>query len=185
MAIRRKFIRETVENLLENNKVNKAPVSVAQIAKSLDLEIRYQGAEDELSGFLLRDIKSNRAVIGVNDTHSSNRKNFTIAHEIGHFLLHEGDVIHIDRGNAGFRMKLRSEEASKGTEVDEIEANLFAAELLMPINFLEKDLAQLGNLDLQDERVERELTILAKKYQVSNQALTFRLINLGFIESHS
>jgi Zn-dependent peptidase ImmA (M78 family) len=185
MTIRRKYIRELVQKILQKNQIIAPPVLVTKVADGLGIEIRYEPAEEELSGFLLRDVKSNRAVIGVNTNHGENRKNFTIAHEIGHFLLHEGDVIHVDRANAGFRVKLRSDEASKGTNIDEIEANLFAAELLMPVAFLKKDLSEIGNLDVQDDKVEAALQEIAKKYRVSTQALIFRLINLGFIESHS
>jgi Zn-dependent peptidase ImmA (M78 family) len=63
---------------------------------------------------------------------------------------------------------------------DEREANLFAAELLMPAKFLQKDLSG-QNLDLlEDEGVL--LHKLARKYKVSTQALSFRLANLGHIK---
>lgn len=60
----------------------------------------------------------------------------------------------------------------------EMEANLFAAELLMPKQFLDADLAKLGGLDLFEDEVLRDL---AKKYEVSVQAMTHRLTNLEYI----
>ena len=65
-----------------------------------------------------------------------------------------------------------------GEDVEEREANLFAAELLMPAAFLKEDL--LGkDVDLIGDSAF--LQRLAKKYDVSVQALTFRLANLGYI----
>ena len=114
-------------------------------------------------------------LIGVNARHGENRQNFTIGHEIGHFLLHEGDEVHVDRE---FRIKLRSGASSAGTDMEERESNLFAAELLMPARFLERDLEKIDGLDLDNETV---VARLAEKYGVSTQAMTFRLANLGYI----
>jgi len=72
----------------------------------------------------------------------------------------------------------RDERSSEGTDEHEIEANIFAAELLMPAAFLERDLEQLDPADLLDED---GLISLAAAYRVSPQALTFRLANLGYI----
>jgi Zn-dependent peptidase ImmA (M78 family) len=71
-----------------------------------------------------------------------------------------------------------SPESSRGEDDEEREANLFAAELLMPAALLKEELRG-KNFDLlgNDDFLER----LAKKYKVSVQALTFRLANLGYI----
>jgi Zn-dependent peptidase ImmA (M78 family) len=68
--------------------------------------------------------------------------------------------------------------SSKGEDNDEREANLFAAELLMPAKFLREDLEGV-ELDLLGD--SKFLTDLAKKYSVSLQALTFRLTYLRYI----
>ena len=70
-------------------------------------------------GFSVRDQAS--LVIGVNRKHSSTRQRFTAAHELGHALLHDGDPVHYD---PGFRVDLRSELSSQGTDVEEMEAEL-------------------------------------------------------------
>jgi Zn-dependent peptidase ImmA (M78 family) len=176
MSVRRKHIRTVTEQLLARHQVQSAPVPVEKIARSLGLTVRKEPTEDDLSGFLVRDRKKGTAIIGVNARHHPNRQNFTVAHELGHFLLHEGDAIHVDRR---FQVKLRNEESSKGTDLEEKEANLFAAELLMPKSFLEGDLAEIGEFDLDDDAT---LTKLAKKYGVSTQALTIRLGYLGYVE---
>lgn len=179
MAIRRKQIRQVVQDILAKHKIKSAPVDVEKIVKALKISISLESVNDELSGFLYRDKKANRAVIGANKAHHENRQRFTIAHELGHFLLHEGETIHLDSGpRNSFTINLRNTESAKGEDDDEREANLFAAELLMPADFLAKDL-EGQDLDIFEENTF--LPELASKYKVSVQALTFRLANLGYI----
>ncbi|MBL8824600.1 MAG: ImmA/IrrE family metallo-endopeptidase [Planctomycetia bacterium] len=173
--VRRKHIRSTVQKLLAEQRVRSAPIDVSAIAKAMGVEVQETPAEDDLSGFLYRDRKRKLAVIGVNADHHPNRRNFTTAHELGHYLLHDFDDVHVDRH---FKVWLRSEASSQGTDIEEKEANLFAAELLMPADFLAHDVEEIGTIDLLDEEVLKEL---ASKYGVSTQAMTFRLAYLGYI----
>ena len=78
------------------------------------------------------------------------------------------------RPNRAFEVKLKDEDSSTGADSDEREANLFAAELLMPASFLKEDLANLDTLDLFRQDV---LKPLARKCGVSTEAFTFRLLN--------
>ena len=174
--VRRKHIRALVEQLLTEHRIRSAPVPVTEIATALGTEVQLEAAEDELSGFLYRDRKRKLAIIGVNADHHPNRQTFTTAHELGHFLLHEFDDIHVDRQ---FKVWLRNEASSQGTDVEEKEANLFAAELLMPARFLAKDVEKIGAFDALNENVLGEL---AEKYGVSTQAMTFRLAYLGYLQ---
>ena len=174
--VRRKHIRSLVQKLLAEQRVRSAPIDVSEIAKAMGVEVQETPAEDDLSGFLYRDRKRKLAVIGVNADHHPNRRNFTTAHELGHYLLHDFDDVHVDRH---FKVWLRSEASSQGTDIEEKEANLFAAELLMPADFLAHDVEEIGTIDLLDEEVLKEL---ASKYGVSTQAMTFRLAYLGYIQ---
>jgi len=178
MAVRRKMIRTQVEILLEKQRIKNASVDVEKLARALGAEVKREPADDNLSGFLFRDLAAHRAVIGVNSSHHKNRQRFTIAHEIGHLLLHKGEQIHIDRLDSGYYVNQRNSESSTGANEEEIEANLFAAELLMPKMFLDADLLKHQDLDLFDDST---LQNLAEKYEVSLQALTYRLAYLGYI----
>lgn len=179
MAIMRgKYIQSLVIDLLEKNKVKFAPVNVEKIAKNLDISIVYQRTRNDLSGFLFRDYKKNEAIIGVNKSHHQNRQRFTIAHEIGHFILHKYEGFHFD-GIVGVSLKMRDENSSTGLIKEEREANFFASELLMPTNFIEKDIVKYADSDLL---FDNNLPKLAKKYEVSVRSLTFRLANLGYIQ---
>ena len=116
---------------------------------------------------------SNQAIIGVNKDHAPVRQRFTIGHEIGHLLLHDHDEVHVDRD---FRVRMRSGASSQGTDRDEMEANRFAAELLMPLRLLRDDVESC-EFDLTDDD---ELRSLARRYGVSSQALAIRLNALGY-----
>lgn len=169
------LIKKKAAQLLEENGITQAPVNVETVAASLNITIRRTPTEDELSGFLLRK-EEGQTVIGVNTNHHPNRQRFTIGHEIGHFVLHRHSDMHVDR----VVVKLRSELSSKGEDTEEIEANRFSAELLMPESMLDRDIKKLSSSDLNDDRVIQQL---AKRYGVSVNAMTNRLNTLGYISS--
>jgi Zn-dependent peptidase ImmA (M78 family) len=173
MRIQVTLIRKKVKQLLEELGVHDPPVPVRKVARQCDARIvLVPGEEDkDLSGFLYRG--SDHSIIGVNKDHVPVRQRFTIAHEIGHLLLHEHDQVHVDRG---FRVRLRSDISSQGTDRDEMEANRFAAELLMPLKMLQADVQSL-EFDLTDDDA---LWALAKRYGVSTQAMTYRLNTFGY-----
>ena len=165
-------IETIVRKLLEDQHVHAPPIPVEEIARNLGAQIRYSPFEGELSGMTFRE--KDRVVIGVNSLHHPNRQRFTIGHEIGHMLLHKGTEIHIDRT---FRVNLRDDVSSQAVDSEEIDANGFAAELLMPRHMLLADL-QGQQIDFENEE---DLRPIAAKYRVSVQALTFRLMNFGLI----
>ena len=176
MAIRRRKIRELVRTLLAEGGIKTAPVPVWEIARAKGARIVVKSLEGDLAGFLYRD--ASQQIIGVNTQNAPVRQNFTVAHELAHLLLHDQEEqLHLDRSFSTVR--LRDDLSSQGTDDAEKEANLFAAELLMPEEFLRRDLATRSTLDLYDEEFLPEL---ARKYGVSVQALTFRLQYLGYIE---
>lgn len=182
MAVRRKMIRSMVKSLLEKNDVSKPPVPVEKIARLSGLEVRkqtLQNRDSDISGFILRSGKD--AIIGVNSGHAGVRQRFTIAHELGHYLIHSHglDQVHVDRR---FEVRFRDQLSSEGTDGDEREANYFAAELLMPKQFIEADLSSVDKMDLVDDKFISFISELADRYDVSVQAMVFRLANLGIIK---
>ncbi len=159
-------IERVVSNLLDEYHVVEAPVPIERIVKGNGITLQ-SGDLGDVSGLLARS--AGKTVIGVNANHPITRRRFTIAHEFGHYILHEGMHSHVDKG---YRVNFRSTESSAGTDVPEIEANFFAAAILMPKEFLERDDA-LSALD-NDEGVQR----LAAKYRVSGHAMSLRLANV-------
>ena len=165
-------IRRRVEDLLEKHGVTTAPVPVEKIARSLGARMRFSPLDEELSGMIY--IKGDTPIIGVNSQHHPNRQRFTIAHEIGHLLLHRAEIIdqvHVDKR---FPVLMRDANSATGTERMEIEANQFASELLIP-SFLLAEMLNKQGFDIDDEK---PLERLAKKFRVSRQALEFRIRNM-------
>ncbi len=171
--IRKKFISETVTRLLEDGGIKGPVVDVAALAESEGALVVAEPEPNDFSGFLYQSGNS-APVIGVNSKHPSNRRRFTSAHELGHLVLHSKRGVHLDEAV----VQLRSEKAAAGTDEHEIEANRFAAELLMPQVFLQRDLKEMGVISTDDEKA---IAQLAKRYGVSSQAMAIRLSTLGLI----
>lgn len=158
-------------HLLERCGIQNIPVPVDKIAKSLGAQVRFSALDMELSGMIF--IKSSIPIIGVNALHHPNRQRFTIAHELGHLELHReiiSNEVHVDKG---FPILMRDPKSATGTEEMEIQANRFAAELLMPAAWLEPAIAD-KKFDIDDDKPLEEL---ARKFKVSRQALEYRIRN--------
>jgi Zn-dependent peptidase ImmA (M78 family) len=162
-------IRREVLGILRQAEVVTPPVPIEMIAKMLGARVVPTDFNNEISGVLVR--RGRETVIGVAKEQSKTRQRFTIAHEIGHLVLHDAEEVHVDRE---FRVKLRSQASSTAVDVDEIEANAFAASLLMPESLLRQDVRKLS-VDFDDAT---QVEALAARYRVSAQAMTFRLLNL-------
>ena len=163
-----------VRDLLKEAGIATMPIDVERIAKHLELSVVRRPLEDEYSGFLAIKEKT----IVVNSLHPRTRQRFTIAHEIGHFLLHGNEAnlpVFIDR-KVYFRHA--RERFDLTTQRREHDANHFAAELLMPQRML-ADYVEANPLD--DRDYSRELKALADEFDVSKQAMGFRLCDLGFV----
>ena len=162
-------IAREVSGLLANLPIESAPIPVDKLAAVCGATVVYNDFNKEISGLLFRE--NDKLIIGVASEQSVVRQRFTIAHELGHALLHQMTSVHVDKN---FTVMFRSTSSSTAQDIYEIEANTFAAELLMPESLLKKDLLTL-KLDMDDGR---QLSKLASRYGVSTQALTYRLLNL-------
>jgi len=149
------------------------PVPVYEIAKKLDIEVRDAVLGDDVSGLLV--IEKGIPVIGVNSRHNKRRKRFTVAHEIGHYVLHLGvSDLFIDEGD--FLAIYRRDDTRSRDNKRERDANTFAGALLMPKDLLYKEL-ETARLDLFEDR---DWKSLAERFDVSQQALMIRLTKLGY-----
>jgi Zn-dependent peptidase ImmA (M78 family) len=169
------------KKLLHDSGTYVVPVNLEAVAKYLHIQVLYEDFDDHTSGLLV--VKNGKRVIGVNRKHHRNRQRFTIAHEIGHFVLHHTSFddprneIHIDKKWAYFR----SAASIPGTDNEqEFQANQFAAELLMPEGLV-KEVLKTSAVNLSDDF---DISKLASTLQVSEQALTIRLVGLKIIKPY-
>ncbi len=174
MAIRKKRIETLTQKILHECNVVEPPVPIEGIVKRYGLQLHFQALQSDLSGFLYREQEN--GIIGVNSIHAKVRQRFTIAHELGHFLLHQNDSLHVDRA---VHVKFRGNLSKQGIDTDEMEANLFAAEILMPQDLIVREFERNEPIDILDEDF---IVQLAHQYNVSMQALILRLVNLRYIE---
>jgi len=164
--------------LLAECGITEAPVDLYLLANHLRATIQPEPIENDVSGMVFKH--KGRYIIGINSTHPETRRRFTIAHEMGHIVLHQLDQVHVDKQ---FPVKLRDDISSQAIDPHEIEANAFAAALLMPEALLKRDLAAMLAESEEEMDCENDADIeeLAQRYQVSVQAMSFRLTNLGFV----
>lgn len=135
-----------------------APVPVEDIAEDLlGLRVHVRTGLD-VSGVL---VPSRRAIY-LNADESPVRRRFTLAHELGHW------VVHCAGAAAPPRILCRSDETTGAADAREREANVFAATLLMPRAGLAAAVADGASA-----------ADLAAAYGVSGVAMDWRLYNLG------
>jgi len=150
-------LRDKVRTILTKLEVKNAPVPVQKAAELFSISVlQYSYFPKNISGTMIS--QEDLSVIGVNAQMAEVRKRFTIAHELGHFLLGHDHNRLID-------------ETFDSKDYREQEANKFAAELLMPHDFLKEDVKVKGIT----------VTELAKKYIVSEQAMSIRLLETSLI----
>lgn len=163
----------TARDLITTNAVQRPPVPVERIAKHAGARIAYEPFDGNISGMLYRVAGAADSIIGVNSRHPITRQRFTVAHELGHLLLHRGRDVILDRI---VRVNYRDHRSSSATDREEVEANQFAAALLMPEEWLRAEIEtrSFGAID-----VDEIVASLAERFKVSVQAMDFRLTNLG------
>lgn len=171
---RRASIEQRAVDILQESGTYRSPVSVDLIVAHLGVITQARALSDGVSGVLV--FENDQGVIGYNSLHAPVRQRFTLAHEIGHFVLHikgKEPRLFIDKSVAFHR----NDDSSTGSDNEEIEANVFAASLLMPESLVRREIEQ-RRLDLDDED---DIDALAKSFNVSPAAMTYRLVNIGLL----
>ena len=163
--------QKIADDVLREHGVQQPPVDVLALAQEHGIHVVFQELDDNISGMLVET--GHETVIGVNARHHENRQRFTLAHELAHARLHANNpTVYVD----GMMVHLRAQGAHEPAPI-EVEANAFAAALLMPEDFLRADLSD-RTADMFDEIAVKRL---ARRYKVSVQALTIRLMELGLL----
>lgn len=157
--------KQTADELLIKAGVRGPAVDVAWLATAVcGAQLREVPFDGDMDGVLIRE-PGQQPIIGVNDrSKTDQRKRFTIAHEIGHLLLHSSPY-HVDT-----KIHLRDAVSSLAESVEEIEANQFASNLLAPDWMLKTSVAERAGMDM-----EELASALADAYNVSLHSMTLRL----------
>jgi len=151
-------------------------IDVHAIAKSLGADVRRVHLADGLSGLLVRD--GGRKIISYSAADIEPRQRFTIAHEIGHLLMHPGRP-HIAETTKLVNVSKREISRNYADAREEREANQFAAALLMPGAAI---VARWDILAAKADNADSLAAQLAREYGVSKSAMKYRANNLGLYQ---
>jgi Zn-dependent peptidase ImmA (M78 family) len=163
------------QRLLERFGITAVPVDVEALAGALGARIRRQRLSHSISGLLYRD--ADQIVIGVNERQPKRRQRFTVAHEVGHLAMHPGRPLLLD---ASVRVNWRDDDSAAASDREEIEANTFAAAILMPASLVRRELdALLSGPASSKKDLDQIIKHMADRFEVSTQAMHFRLLALG------
>lgn len=146
------------------------PVNIEAIIRSLGIELDKKADLDaEISGQI--ELTENGSYkISTNKSDNYFRKRFTMAHELGHYLLHAHLIGNGVDDNRAYRSVAAGQFHNRSIgPAQETEANRFAATLLMPSGLVRQAFNECKD----------DLSKLATTFQVSKQAMEIRLSSLG------
>ncbi len=172
-ASSRNEIETQAGQILKQHGLFSIPVDPVLLANRLGIKVYNARFSDESISGMVRKNGNNIAFL-INENEPPYRKRFTIAHELGHHFLHLSGIEDAD-------IITKKEDLFRGHDTDdlesiqvkrkEIQANQFAAGLLMPIPLLR---------ELYTTQT-KELSTLARMFNVSEEAMGYRLDNLRLL----
>ncbi len=149
------------EKLLREAGASIIPIDPVAVARAAGLRVIETSLDGNTMGILIKEIGQDPTIM-LNESDGENRRRFTCAHELGHYVRRSD-------ATGEFRtVDLRSDLSTQGIDEDEIYANEFAACLLMP----ESEVRRLRG----ENRSDLEMAI---RFGVSREAMQFRLKNLN------
>lgn len=155
------------EKVILDRHMTEYPVKLGQLAKELGVAIRVSSMPTGVSGQISHE--GNQYVIRVNRNEARERQRFTIAHELSHYLLHRG-VIDSSPDGITDTVLYRSGAPDR----IEYEANRLAAEIVMPMPLIEKELRERFGGVVTEATIES----LASRFEVSKAAMEIKLSTL-------
>lgn len=155
------------KEVISKNFITAPPILAEKLAKNYGLTVKYAIFKEEysnISGFIVPLSTDNKVCqIIVNAAEHPNRQNFTIAHELGHFLLQ-----HV--GKPDYEVLYRRPIGDSNTKELEQAANCFAANLLVPKQMLEEYIKKYPLITNEQ---------LASIFGVSTEVIGYRRNNLS------
>ncbi len=158
-------LESRAKDVISENKSYKLPVNVHEIANNLGILVVFESLPNSfynLRGFCHKEGRF--SLIGINKSHPIELQRFTLAHELHHLLY--------DFNSAPILCKSDNENA-----LIERNAEKFAAELLMPKNYVQRLISHPPNIHYIT------IELVAKHFGVSYQAAAIRLQSFGLIDN--
>lgn len=167
------LIDEKAKEALSLIRYQDGEVDIINIARNLGFTVGIASLPAWDDGFIIVDdntthiqeitgVKTDK-IIGVNDKRDLQKKRFTIAHEIGHYMLHY----------AQNESKLYAHrEDKKGKNKEENDADYFAASVLMPKEQFKAKYDELKSKSLSNDDI---ITLLQKHFSVPYESAERRI----------
>ncbi len=161
-------IESRARDVLRHHNLTTVPIDPVVLANREGIKVNNaKFSDDNLVGMIIK--RGNDISMLVNRSDPPFRKRFTIAHELGHHflhLMHDGE--YVDKEANLFRQQSGGEHELTPARRREIQANMFAASLLMPAHEI---------LRYWEER--QSIEDLARIFGVSTEAMGYRITSLG------
>jgi hypothetical protein len=142
------------------------PIDFKKAAKTVNAELVFIEMPKSVSGLIIAPMPDMPVYgISINSRHSHYHQRFTIAHEIGHLLLG-----HLEGRCPNITMFSDVGNFSLGIYPREREANIFAAEMLIPTPHIKDIVFSAG---------WRDINSLCRLYGASQQAIRIKLKEIG------
>ena len=167
MASRELALVSRDQRVLLEKYLSEYPVKMGQLARELGVAIKVSSLRLGISGQITNE--GGKYIIRVNRHEARERQRFTIAHELAHFLLHR-NIIDNSRDGITDTVLYRSGEPQRV----EYQANRLAADIVMPLDLIEKQLDEEFGGIVTEETIEG----LASDFEVSKAAMEVRLSTL-------
>ena len=192
MNIKKAEVIERKANEARQNlkKPDKCDIDMEELMQVHNVHYIAKRLPDNISGVSMTTENGKRIIV-VNKYQPDTRRKFTIAHELGHLLLKHDTALNTqDKGmmssqtkqlNTPSQILFRDDKTSEGSDWREVEANHFAASLLMPREILNREIHKLIQKKPKSYLSESDVCELARIFEVSPISMSIRLSRLGFM----
>lgn len=173
--IQEEELKTNFKTVFKKLKTDEKILNLPELLKKLKIE--YSQEFIDCKG-KIKYIEPNTFKIIVDKTDPSYIKRFTIAHELGHYFLHNKDLKEKKEFESNYH------DSEKLQDMKEVEANKFAAELLILENLAIEEREKYLK-KCEKEKIEATqkglINIVASEFNVSYTFAEFRLKNIGLI----
>lgn len=160
-------VADTAARLLLERNILIPPVPIEEVVATCGIEVRFTPLDELAGALLLPTHHAEPYGILVSSDQPSERQRFTLAHEFGHLVL----------GHVAEHEDAFVDHVGRRFIPSEVQADMFAGELLIPATMLKTALAALP----RNETLPLGVFRLASSFSVSFQAMTARLEKLGVL----
>lgn len=155
-------LEQQANNILVSNDMLKLPVDLIKIADNNNIDVYYKSLPKHISGAIKYDNTEDKFKILLNESEPKNRTRFTLAHELAHYFLTQKELK--ESGEIWIDTMYRQ---SNNREQD---IDYLAGALLMDKEILERAYKSI-----------KSISVLSKMFEVSESAMTIRLMKIGLI----